>query len=823
MPVRYTTPPVPVLGPYTLQVYDAARNHTLPAWPWVTRSDPVQDVLDVRLRRPVWQVAQDRGLPVNTPACTVNGAWNGCSLDAGGEVLLAVLESNGRDLAKPTTLRWTLRRPGGQRGLEVSYLLPAAGSGRGQWVAYAFFGLHPEEVWEAGEYVLELRISAPGEADALATATFQVNSSEGGTVTPAPGPQPAPTPAPAPPAAGPVQDAVNGILTAARGLLDGALAAVQGAVGTAADAAEAALRQAQDAVDAALREAERLGGEAADALVRSVDAAVDAAVAAVNTLLTSADSAVREVGESIAPALDAVNDAVTTATDAATNAADQALRDAQAAVDQALRALVDAGEDVSRFAGEVGEALGNVASGVAEGLKDFLTGGFKSELDRLATLGMPAMKATFPGYEARLKGAGIAQNPAWLAPLLGGFAAGSLLSPVLAPLNRHLEHEMNGLAPTAIPGAADLVTMELREVFRPEEFAKATQPPPSGAFVDWMRKQGFAPDWAMRYWAAHWRLPSVEQGYEMYHRLRPGAVPPGQEFTEADLRTLLKVQDLRPDYHERLVAVSRPPITRVDLRRMFRLGVLDEDGLLSGYMDLGYSEENARALVEFTKKDVEPAERELSVALLTEAFQEGLLDRATVATRLAELGYGPEDAGLLLTLLELRMAERNRKESAARARRLAALKKRVAKDMEDGQVRREDYDAELADLELSPLELREFWEGVAAPTRLRALSASQVLRLYREGQAERGAAEVSLKALGYDAKDTKALLDAEDARKGDKARDLTVAQVLRLYRDGVLDREPTHLRLMALGHTRENAELLLTGEDVRLLAKAERA
>ena len=70
-----------------------------------------------------------------------------------------------------------------------------------------------------------------------------------------------------------------------------------------------------------------------------------------------------------------------------------------------------------------------------------------------------------------------------------------------------------------IPPVADIITMAVREAFTPSIAAKFGQyqdfPEPLEL---WAGKKGLSPEWAKRYWAAHWSLPSPQQGFQMLHR-----------------------------------------------------------------------------------------------------------------------------------------------------------------------------------------------------------------------------------------------------------------------------------------------------------------
>jgi len=142
--------------------------------------------------------------------------------------------------------------------------------------------------------------------------------------------------------------------------------------------------------------------------------------------------------------------------------------------------------------------------------------------------------------------------------------------------------------------------MAVREAFTPEiaaRFGQYQDLPPD--FVEWVGKKGLSKEWAERYWAAHWSLPSPQQGFEMLHR---GVI------NEGDLNMLMRALDIMPFWRDKLIQIAYRPLTRVDVRRMFALGVLDVSGVRKAYTDLGYNDYNADLMTDFTIKYTEGIE-----------------------------------------------------------------------------------------------------------------------------------------------------------------------------------------------------------------------
>lgn len=147
------------------------------------------------------------------------------------------------------------------------------------------------------------------------------------------------------------------------------------------------------------------------------------------------------------------------------------------------------------------------------------------------------------------------------------------------------------LATEVIPSAGDIIRYAVREIYHPEiaeafgqfegldEVMKLAAPDITAA--------GLPYDTFRKEWGAHWMLPSIMQGFEMLHR---GIIPAKE--TAADplsLTRLMTALDVMPAWRERLTAISYSPYTRVDVRRMHKIGVLDDKAVFTAYADVGFS------------------------------------------------------------------------------------------------------------------------------------------------------------------------------------------------------------------------------------------
>jgi hypothetical protein len=211
-----------------------------------------------------------------------------------------------------------------------------------------------------------------------------------------------------------------------------------------------------------------------------------------------------------------------------------------------------------------------------------------------------------------------------------------------------------------IPGVGDLVQMAVREAFTPEiaeRFGQYEDFPPD--FSRYAQEQGVSEDWARRYWAAHWALPSLEMGYEMLHR----------GIIDSDtLKLLMRAHDVMPFWRDKLVALSFNPLTRVDVRRMHKMGVLTTEEVTQSYRNIGYSDIDAQRMTEFTvqynqgEPDTDADEiRTMTKGEVLEYYESGVIGADKTSTMLVNLGYSLDAAQAYIAAIDGKLDRETRK------------------------------------------------------------------------------------------------------------------------------------------------------------------
>lgn len=300
-----------------------------------------------------------------------------------------------------------------------------------------------------------------------------------------------------------------------------------------------------------------------------------------------------------------------------------------------------------------------------------------------------------------------------------GFMLGHFLSPVLstslAPAWEGMAQEAWKILPVKNVDPATLIRLKYKgmlgdldfdDIMKQHGYDAPVQKamiddfvwlPTVGDVIRWSTREAFLDDYALKYgldkeypdkldvygpklgiaeqeltyfWRSHWELPSVMMGYEMLHRTRSTPMYPGQKpsgsvddvpyytvISDTDLENLFMAADIMPFWRDKLKAISYHPYTRVDVRRLYKTGVIDRAAVKKNYLDLGYDEEKAENITEFTVRDTLAKERDLTRSHIERLYKEGQLTTEMTITHLCSLGYDEEESKLLIMLIDLKLED----------------------------------------------------------------------------------------------------------------------------------------------------------------------
>jgi len=288
-----------------------------------------------------------------------------------------------------------------------------------------------------------------------------------------------------------------------------------------------------------------------------------------------------------------------------------------------------------------------------------------------------------------------------------------------------------------IPPVTDIITMAVREVFTPDivqRFGQMEDLPPE--FVSWAKQKGLSEFWASAYWAAHWMLPSIGQGFEMLHR---------RVIDDSDLDLLLRALDVMPFWREKLKDISYRPLTRVDVRRMHRIGVLEEEGVFDAYLDVGYSEENARKMTEFTVAFNQEAERELTKTDIIALYKKFAIERDAAKEMLIAIAFPEDTAELLMVRADLEIYASYKKEQIGYIRNAYIA----------GKITMGEAESRLGELNLPATEtnnLMTSWE-LARMSKVKELTLDNLKAFFAAKVITEGELKVELGEIGYNVED----------------------------------------------------------------------
>jgi len=210
-------------------------------------------------------------------------------------------------------------------------------------------------------------------------------------------------------------------------------------------------------------------------------------------------------------------------------------------------------------------------------------------------------------------------------------------------------HDIMGLR-HLIPSVGDLTMLAGRDQFEPATIEKfELQKDVPTELVEWGEKIGMSEEWVKKYWGAHWIVPSIGQAFQMIWR---------GVMDEDELDIFYDLADISPYFRDKLRAITYLPYTRVDVRRMHQIGILNDEQLKQAYMDLGYDSEHAEGMMEFTIRYNKKVDRDLTRTQIEKLYRYGFTDPLEFRGMLQTLDYSEDEAWYIQDLLDYETTER---------------------------------------------------------------------------------------------------------------------------------------------------------------------
>lgn len=301
-----------------------------------------------------------------------------------------------------------------------------------------------------------------------------------------------------------------------------------------------------------------------------------------------------------------------------------------------------------------------------------------------------------------------------------------------------------------IPGPQDLFWMVGKEAFEPDiiEMLGLGDEFPADQ-VEWLQKQGISEWWAKKYWAAHWDQPSIQMGFEMLHR---GVI----EWDVLD--TLFKTIEMPPYWREKLTEIAYRPYSRVDVRRMHDMGVLDESAIFKAYTDIGYDATKAQKMTEFTIKYNQQNDKELTKSQIIRSYISGLIIRQDAKDMLITIGFPDTLAEYNLILAEF---ERDMDYQDDVIKNIGDRFSKLLIGETEARSKLNQLNLPSTQLEL----LIDKWK-LSMYTDTAMVSKTDTEKFYLSGYIERDNYYTRLRRLGYAPVDIDLLIQLSDIKKG---------------------------------------------------------
>ena len=369
-----------------------------------------------------------------------------------------------------------------------------------------------------------------------------------------------------------------------------------------------------------------------------------------------------------------------------------------------------------------------------------------------------------------------------------------------------------------IPPIQDLVRFMVRDTFdqdvvdllrTDEGFTDKWQ----NEALEWGDWQGIPDDVAKMYWRAHWQIPSTGQLFDIYHRNRVEPNETEGKFTFNKLKSTLQINDNLPSMIPYLEQISEHLPTRVDIRRAYRLGAIDETQVENNYKMRGYSDANAKIMVKYADNDKEQflmGRREVKL------YRDGLISDAEFVQGMQKYDPKPEMFDYIYKITE--------------AERRAPVIKRCLKQLEKQYLERAIDDDELQqrldELNVPVVTQERFKEELAClkKSEYKELTANQLCTLYSGGQIAGWLFIERLEKLGYErpeAFEIKMLcdwkIDAREAKINEKAMEAAEKERKRLAKEAAKELAKQERAEARTERMREKRKLANDRRQIRIL------
>lgn len=406
-----------------------------------------------------------------------------------------------------------------------------------------------------------------------------------------------------------------------------------------------------------------------------------------------------------------------------------------------------------------------------------------------------------------------------------------------------------------LPGISDLSRYAVREVFNPQiaaDHALYNEYQPE--LAKWAKTLGYGWDlgfqvpteggdvnatWGMVDWAAHWQSISPGMVYQMFQRLRAGRIQRYKdrglnvnEFTLADVNRWLRVNDYPPKIRDYLVAISYAMPQLRQINSALQYGGKDESWALEQFLDRGLHPDDAKTQAriaevkadEWRNRFLWRAQTSYSHRLL-HRIESGVDQPADVRGEVSE-ALTPQ--GVTVDAIEVMIDERTsakdeadkleviREQKAWEKLARRRLVRRSLSMFEVGLLGQNDLRAALQALNLTAKAVDGFVtesQGSAHEAVVRS-AVNRIKADYLEGAITDAGARDALQSAGIQQQQTADYIQVWGLDFDRDRRAASTANVVKWYRERLLDRGGALTRLHNVGWSDPDIELLLQDADL---------
>jgi len=203
-----------------------------------------------------------------------------------------------------------------------------------------------------------------------------------------------------------------------------------------------------------------------------------------------------------------------------------------------------------------------------------------------------------------------------------------------------------------IPPIQDLITFMKRDVYDDESALELGWDDEYDLFLprfeDDLAKHGVSPEFAKLYYRASWTMPSPQQGFEMFQR---GIIDSDK------LQRLLRILDFPLKWRENMTQLNYKLLTRVDIRRMNRMGFITDEDLPTHYQSWGLSPDDAILMADWTiaynKGGLDGGDKELTKTQILKSLKVGVIDETKARELLTKIGYSSDAIDIMVEISNL--------------------------------------------------------------------------------------------------------------------------------------------------------------------------